>query len=209
MMSGLPFDKWFTTKGNEGLCIIEFPSQIDYEVLYEVLEVLVDTNVALIHTKPVEFELWKTVFPIDATLHSRTVDTRLKHRVADNSILRFSPFSTQGFLVSLRKQSEVISRTLGHPLWWLWWTPSDLAIQKVDDSTIVECIGAIGSEYRDTNFMVFVVKEAHTERGLSLLELAPRILIDVEFHDDESKLAWQVVRHPNRELRGDLFEQEM
>lgn len=203
-MTELPIEKWFS---KTGLTVIEFPVHVDYEVLYKVLESLHGTSTVLIHSKPVEYDLWDSVFPIDGTLHTTTVDSRLRHRVAEQSILRLSPFSTQSFMVSLRKQSEEVSRHLDSPIWWLWWTPSDLAIQKVRDEIIVECVGAIGSEYNDSNFIIFIAKDAHTERGLSLLELAPRILIDV-VHDD-GKYVWTIVRHPNRELRGDRFEYAM
>ncbi len=202
MISKLPLEKWFA---KSGLCIIEFPTQADYEVLYKVLESLVESNVVLIHSKPVEFDLWGSVVCIDATQDTRTVESRLRHRIeGKKSIFRFNPFLTQSFMVSLEIQQKEVSKKLKKPHWWLWWTPSDLAIQRVDDDVIVECIGAISRKYRDTNFIVFIAKEAHSERGLSLLELAPRILIDVTCNDDGEKqtFSWQVTRHPNREIIG-------
>ena len=202
----LPMERWFA---KDGLTVIEFPVHVDYEVLYKILESLQESSTVLIHSKPVEYDLWRSVFSIDGTLHTTTVESRLRHRVAEKSILRLSPFSTQSFMVSLKKQSEEVSRQLDSPIWWLWWTPSDLAIQKVADDTIVECVGAIGSEYSDSNFIIFVAKEAHSERGLALLELAPRILIDVEYDLGENNFVWTVVRHPDRNLRGDRFEYKM
>ncbi|MDF1538156.1 MAG: hypothetical protein P1Q69_04560 [Candidatus Thorarchaeota archaeon] len=40
----------------------------------------------------------------------------------------------------------------------------------------------------------------------ALLELAPRILIDVDYDPEENAYVWTVVKHPERELRGDKLE---
>jgi len=92
--------------------------------------------------------------------------------------------------------------------WWLWWSPSDLVAQKVDDMEIVKCLRVIAKDFSETRFLALVAQGVHTQQGHALLEYISSVCLEVErlVDDRHSMHRWRVVKHPDSQLVGGEIE---
>jgi hypothetical protein len=202
-MTRLPLKKWCSVGG---LSIVSFPPHAEYAVLDSTLESLADEKIALIHSKPVHHSPSTDITLIDATGHALTARSALRRRVSDQEgvTLVEDPTDMQGLLSQLKR----LTKSLTHTQWWLWWSPSDLVAQKVDDMEIVKCLRVIAKDFSETRFLAFVAQGVHTQRGHALLEYISSAYLEIEhFVDDRHSMhRWRVVKHPDLQLVGGEIE---
>lgn len=199
MVTGSPLQEWCSTGG---LILISFPTDAEYFILRHILESLTEQRSTLIHSKPLRFNLPPSITPIDATAHALTAREALRRRLGNHEGTAFleNPADMQGFLSQLKK----IAKSQPEIQWWLWWSPSDLVAQEVDDMEIVRYMRIIAKDFSGTPFLAFVAKDVHTQRGFALLEYISSVYLEVVRLTDREKIVhlWRVRKHPHLQLEG-------
>jgi hypothetical protein len=200
MSIGLPLKEWC----NEGgLVLISFPIQAEYSILHHVLESFTDQQITIIHSKPITSKMGN-ITSIDATGHALTAGSALRRRISQERVVLENPADTQGFLSQLKKFIKSFSKTE----WWLWWSPSDLVAQEVDDLEIAQCLRVIAKDFSGSRFLAFVARDVHTTRGLAIMKYISGVYLRIMRCEDKERQVhhWQVIKHPNLQLEGDAVE---
>ena len=182
-----PAKEWFKTGG---LACIRFPVHSEYKVLDQLLTVLNENAIALVHSKQLRNKKQGNVLQIDATGHALTPHTALRQRIGEvgNSEALENPSDTQAILSELRRLKKSNPKTN----WWIWWSPSDMLTQNIGEGEIVRCLRAIAKDFSDVSFLALVPRCVHTQQGLALLDYVSEIVIDF---DEE----WSILKHPSME----------
>jgi hypothetical protein len=198
----IPLEEWF---GSGGLSIISFPVEAEYAVLNQMLESLSEERMALIHSKPIHLDSKEYVTLIDATGHAPTARTTLRRRVGqyDSTTLIENPADVQGVLNHLGKIAGMVEAD-----WWLWWSPSDMIAQGLSDEDITYCLRIVAKDFSETQFLGFIAKDVHTERGLATLKYISTRFMDVTRDDDDKRGVhiWRMLKSPDTALEGEEIE---
>ncbi|MGY5852178.1 MAG: hypothetical protein RTU92_01270 [Candidatus Thorarchaeota archaeon] len=201
-MSTLPLQDWCPS----GLCIVTYPVHAEYVVLQQVTSTLENQSLVIIHAKEIKTEFKTKVTLVDATGHALTAQTALRRRISDaeEGTTLENPADTQALLSQLRK----LKKSEPDTKWWLWWSPSDLLAQGVDEREIAKCLRVIAKDFADTRFLAFVARDIQSGAGLSLLEYIAGVCIDVERKAEGGLIehTWRVVKHPDTKLEGEEID---
>lgn len=176
---------------------MNFPIEAEYATLEQVLAGCNGESVVLIHSKPVRGEPRSGLTLVDATGHSLTPKEEILRRIGDTDSLSVEdPSDIQEFLIHLRKTRKSLPETR----YWVWWSPSDLVAQGVQDSEIVRCLRVIAKEFASSHFIALAAKNVHSDQGQALLEYVSEGVVDVTKD-------WSVVKHPTllQEMIADVF----
>ncbi|TET10471.1 MAG: hypothetical protein E3J86_05620 [Candidatus Thorarchaeota archaeon] len=182
-----------------GLGLVKFDVDAEYAVLNQILEAVRKEGPGiLIHSKPIRHEKSSPdIKLVDAAGHALTAQTALRGRISEleNETVIDNPADIHGFLSHFKR----MKKSLTDAKWWIWWSPSDLVAQEVDDKEIVRCLRVIARDFTDSPFLVLVAKDVHTKQGLATLEYVAERTLEVERHQNGKRVAyhWQLLKHPS------------
>lgn len=157
----------------------------------------------IIHSKPLDD--MKNTTLIDATRHEPTARIALRQRVSDQdseNVLE-NPADVEGVLNRLGKLGESIKAD-----WWLWWSPSDMVAQGVEDDAVSRCLRIVAKDFSKVRFLAFVAKGVHSDRGLATLKYISTIHVDVTRKSGDGKFThkWHLLKHPTITMEGEIIE---
>ncbi len=187
-----------------GLGLVKFSIDSEYAVLKQVLESVKGMGSGiLIHSKPIRFgNVSEQVTLVDAAGHALTAQTALRLRISEseNDNVIDNPADIHGLLSQFKR----LKKTIAEADWWIWWSPSDLVAQEVNEREIVRCLRVIAREFSKNPFLVLIAKDVHTKQGLALLEFVAERTLEVERLQNGNRVAhsWQLLKHPSMSLEG-------
>ncbi len=198
-MGKIPFDNLCKT---DGLFLVSFETDSEYSVLKQVIENLPDKEIILIHSKLLDEDLGENVLLCDATGHSLTERAVLKARLKPQKKITVfeNPADIRSFLINLRKLVE----THKDIEYWIWWSPSDLLTQDIEEKQIAKCLRVISKDYSDVRFLVLIAKNIHSTRGFSVLEYISKGHFEVT-RNSEGGYNWSIIKHPDTKQEGGSF----
>lgn len=189
---------------DDGLNLIKFPIFSEYSTLTQILSTLQNQENVLIHSKSLHsLQINDSTIKIDGTGHALTARTALRQKISASEDI--STLNNPEDIQSILNQLYKIRRAHPEPQWWIWWSPSDLVAQDINENEILRCLRAIAKEFADMGFLALIAKEVHSKQALARLEYIADVTVDIVKHQEEGKHQWSVQKHPIMEKEGVQF----